>query len=172
MKKIGIALIILAIVALLFFFILPFGQNEIPPTMEEELQILTEDSDEEESQMFTEDSEKKIRLEFDDKEILVLLENNDSASTFYDRLPLEFEFKDYARTEKVTDILEPLPKPEGNFGYDPNLGDFAYYAPWEGLVFYYKDFRYSSGVIKLGEVIEGLDSLTDMEGKVLVSKAD
>ena len=84
--------------------------------------------------MPTEDLEKKIRLEFDDKEILVLLENNKSANAFYDRLPLEFEFNDYARTEKVTDTLEPLPKPEGNFGYDPNLGDFAYYAPWEGLV--------------------------------------
>ena len=135
-------------------------KREFSPTMEEESQILTEDL------------EKKIRLEFDDKEILVVLENNNSARAFYDRLPLEFEFKDYARTEKVTDLLEPLPKPEGNFGYDPNLGDFAYYAPWEGLVFYYKDFRYSTGVIKLGEIVEGLDNLTDMEGIVLVSKAD
>lgn len=160
MMKIEITLIILAIVALFLFFILPFGQKESSSTIEEE------------SQMLTEDVEKKIRLEFDDKEILVLLENNNSASAFYDRLPLEFEFRDYARTEKITDILEPLPKPGGNFGYDPSLGDFAYYAPWEGLVFYYKDFRYSSGVIKLGEIVEGLDNLTDMEGLVMVSKAD
>ena len=160
MKKIGIVLIILAIVALFSYSILPFGQKEFSSTMEEESQILTEDL------------EKKIRLEFDDKEILVVLENNDSARAFYDRLPLEFEFKDYARTEKVTDLLEPLPKPEGDFGYDPNLGDFAYYAPWEGLVLYYKDFRYSTGIIKLGEIVEGLDNLTDMEGLVLVSKAD
>ncbi|QUG41900.1 hypothetical protein KD050_00940 [Psychrobacillus sp. INOP01] len=160
MKKIGIALIILTIVSLFFFFIFPFGQNELSSTMEEESQILTEDL------------EKKIRFEFADKEILVLLENNNSASAFYERLPLEFEFKDYAHTEKVTDLLDPLPKLEGNFGYDPNLGDFAYYAPWEGLVLYYKDFRYSSGLIKLGEIVEGLDNLKDMEGIVLVSKVD
>lgn len=160
MKKIGIALIILAIVALFLFFILPFGQRETSSNIEEE------------SQMLTENLEKKIRLEFDNNEILVLLENNDSARVFYDRLPFEFEFRDYARTEKVTDILEPLPKPEGNFGYDPNLGDFAYYAPWEGLVFYYKDFQYSSGLIKLGEIIEGLDNLTDMEGIVSISKVN
>jgi len=172
MKKIGFALIILAIAGLFFFFKLSFGQKEVSPNMEEESPMLTEDLDEEEPQIPAENSEKKIRLEFDDREILVLLENNNSASTFYDRLPLEFEFKDYARTEKVTDLLEPLPKPKGNFGYDPNLGDFAYYAPWEGLVFYYKDFRYSTGVIKLGEIVAGLDNLTDMEGLVFVSKAD
>ncbi|WP_186673763.1 cyclophilin-like fold protein [Sporosarcina sp. BP05] len=160
MKKLGIALIILLIVSLISFFILSYGQKEFSSTVEEELQILPKDL------------EKKIRFKFADKEIFVLLENNNSASTFYDRLPLEFEFKDYARTEKVTDLLEPLPKPKGDFGYDPNLGDFAYYAPWEGLVLYYKDFRYSTGVIKLGEVVEGLDNLTDMEGLVLVSKAD
>ncbi len=170
MKKIGIALIILAITALFFFFLFPFDQKKSSPTIGE-AQRLIRDSDEEEPQMITEDIEKKIRLEFDDKEILVVLENNDSASTFYDRLPLEFEFKDYVHTEKVTDLLEPLPKPEGNFGYDPKFGDFAYYAPWEGLAFYYKDFKYSSGLIKLGEIVEGLDNLTDMEGIVLVSKA-
>jgi len=156
MKRIVITLIIFAIVAL---FIFPFGQNKYSSTVEE-------------SQMFTKDLEKKVRLKFADKEILIVLEDNNSAKVFYDRLPLEFEFKDYARTEKVTDLLEPLPKPEGNFGYDPNLGDFAYYAPWEGLVFYYKDFKYSTGVIKLGEIVEGLDNLTDMEGIVSVSKAD
>lgn len=160
MKKIGISLIILAIVALLFFFIFPFGQNEFPSTMEEVSQILTNDV------------EKKIRLEFADKEILIVLENNNSARAFYDRLPLKFEFKDYALTEKVTDLLEPLPKPKGNFGYDPNLGDFAYYAPWEGLVLYYQDYQYSTGIIKLGEIVEGLENLRDMEGLVLVSKAD
>ena len=46
MKKIGISLIILAIVALLFFFIFPFGQNEFPSTVKE-------------SQMYTKDLEKK-----------------------------------------------------------------------------------------------------------------
>lgn len=107
-----------------------------------------------------------------DKEILVVLENNDSTIAFYNRLPLEFEFKDYAYTEKATDLLATLPKPESSFGYDPKLGNFAYYKPWEGLIFYYKDFRYSNGLTKLGEVIEGVDNLTDMEGIVLVSKAD
>lgn len=157
MKKLTI---ILAIIALFFIFIFSLGQKEVSPDTKEEPQMLTENL------------EKKIRLEFDDKEILVLLEDNHSANDFYDRLPLEFEFRDYARTEKVTDILEPLPKPEGNFGHDPKLGDFAYYAPWEGLVFYYRDFQYSTGIIKLGEIVEGLDDLTDMEGIVLVSKVD
>ena len=157
MKKIGI---VLTIVALSFFFIFLFGQNEFSSTMEEESQIPTEDL------------EKQIRLEFADKNILIVLENNNSSSAFYDRLPLEFEFRDYARTEKVTDLVKPLPKPKGNYGYDPNLGDFAYYAPWEGLVLYYKDFQYSTGIIKLGEIVEGLDNLTDMEGIVLVSKVD
>ena len=160
MMKIGIALIILTISSLFCFFIFPLDHNELSFSIEEESHILTENL------------EKKIRFEFDDKEILVLLENNHSASAFYERLPLKFEFKDYARTEKVTDLLDPLPKLEGNFGYDPNLGDFAYYAPWEGLVLYYKDFRYSTGLIKLGEIVDGLDNLTDMEGIVFVSKAD
>ena len=157
MKKLAITL---AIIALFSIFIFSLSQKEVSPDTKEEPQMLTENL------------EKKIRLEFGDKEILVLLEDNSSASAFYDLLPLEFEFKDYARTEKVTDLLGPLPKPDGNFGYDPSLGDFAYYAPWEGLAFYYKDFQYSTGLIKLGEIVEGLDNLTDMEGIVLVSKED
>lgn len=142
------------------FFIILFSQKEVSPDIKEEPQLLTRNV------------EKKIRLEFADKEILVILKNNPSANAFYDRLPLEFEFKDYTHTEKVTDLVKPLPKPEGNFGYEPNLGDFAYYAPWNGLAFYYKDFQYSTGLIKLGEIVKGLDDLTNMEGIVLVSKAD
>lgn len=172
MKKIGVALTILAIAVLLFLFIFLFGQKESSPTIVEDSQILSEDSDEEEPQMLTNNLEKQIRLEFADKEILISLENNPSADAFYARLPLEFDFKDYVQTEKVTDLLEPLPKPKGDFGYDPNLGDFAYYAPWEGLALYYKDFQYSTGLIKLGEIVEGLDNLSEMEGSVLVSEAD
>lgn len=157
MKKLSIALIILTISIV---FKITFSHNEFSPDIKEEPQMLTRNV------------EKKIRLEFADKEILVLLENNASAYAFYDRLPLEFEFKDYAYTEKVTDLVESLPKPEGNFGYEPKHGDFAYYAPWKGLAFYYKDFQYSIGLIKLGEIVEGLDDLTNMEGIVLVSKAD
>jgi Cyclophilin-like family len=43
---------------------------------------------------------------------------------------------------------------------DPSIGDIAYYAPWGNLAIFYKDFRYSRGLVSLGRVDGAVDLLS------------
>ncbi len=58
------------------------------------------------------------------------------------------------RTPGLSDLPRRLSTDGAPPGWDPEVGDIAYYAPWGNLAIYYKDFRYSEGVIKLA-TIEG-----------------
>jgi hypothetical protein len=42
-------------------------------------------------------------------------------------------------------------------GVDPSKDDLAYYAPWGNLAVFYKDFRYSRGLVKLGRIDAGVE---------------
>ena len=56
-------------------------------------------------------------------------------------------------------------------GIDPQVGDIAYYAPWGNLAIYYRDFGYSSGLIRLGRLASGLDALTAQPSGTLTIEA-
>jgi hypothetical protein len=40
------------------------------------------------------------------------------------------------------------------------VGDIAYYAPWGNLAIFYRDFGYSSGLVKLGRLDSGVEVLS------------
>lgn len=44
-------------------------------------------------------------------------------------------------------------------GIDPEVGDLAYYAPWGNLAVFYRDFRFSEGLILLGKQDSGSDKI-------------
>ena len=44
-------------------------------------------------------------------------------------------------------------------GIAPEIGDITYYAPWGNLALFYRDFGYSSGLIRLGRFDAGVDAL-------------
>ena len=43
-------------------------------------------------------------------------------------------------------------------GVDPGVGDITYYAPWSNLAIFYRDFGYSTGLIKLGRFDAGIEA--------------
>ena len=53
-------------------------------------------------------------------------------------------------------------------GSDPSVGDVSYHAPWGNLAIFRRDFRYSSGLIKLGKVDTGMEAL-NVPGSVKVT---
>ena len=58
-------------------------------------------------------------------------------------------------------------------GSDPSVGDIAYYAPWGNLAILYKDFGYSDGLIILGRLDSGIETLTAFNaGKVTIELDD
>ena len=108
----------------------------------------------------------RISLRFDNKEIVVKLEDNESTKDLIKQLPLTVNFEDYASTEKIAYLDEKLSSDSG--GYEPKTGDFAYYAPWGNLSFFYKDFRYSNSLIKLGEIESGVENMEDLDNKSVI----
>ena len=102
----------------------------------------------------------KIRIDVDGATVMATLDNNSQAAKdFIALLPLTLTLNDYNATEKISDLPRRLSTKDAPPGFDPSIGDIAYYAPWGNLAIFYKDFGYSSGLVKLGTIDEGLDSI-------------
>ena len=92
--------------------------------------------------------------------ITATLEESHSARDFFAMLPLTLPLEDYAGTEKIAYLPRKLTTQDAPKGIDPDAGDITYYAPWGNLAIFYRDFGYSTGLIKLGRIESGLTHLT------------
>ena len=101
----------------------------------------------------------KIRLVVEATPITATLDNSAAARDFASLLPLELTLEDYASTEKITDLPRKLSTRGAPAGSDPNVGDITYYAPWGNLAVFYRDFGYSTGLVKLGAIDGGVEAL-------------
>ena len=112
-----------------------------------------------------------IRMTMAGQIITASLEESDSARDFFAMLPLTLPFEDYAETEKIAYLPRKLTTQGAPKGIDPNVGDICYYTPWGNLAIYYRDFGYSSGLIRLGRITSGLDALTAQPSGTLTIEA-
>ncbi|MNB97404.1 hypothetical protein D3C76_836530 [compost metagenome] len=112
-----------------------------------------------------------IRMTMAGQIITASLEESDSARDFFAMLPLTLPFENYAETEKIAYLPGKLTTQTAPEGIDPQVGDIAYYAPWGNLAIYYRDFGYSSGLIRLGRITSGLDALTAQPSGTLTIEA-
>ena len=94
----------------------------------------------------------KIRMEVNGTRVTATLDNNASSRDFVALLPLTLTLEDYNGTEKISDLSKKLSTKGAPDGVDPSVGDIAYYAPWGNLAIFYKDFGYSAGLVKLGQI--------------------
>lgn len=101
----------------------------------------------------------KIHMTIDGEVATATLEDSPAARDFAALLPLTLNLKDYASTEKVSDLPKKLSTEGAPPGYDPSVGDITYYAPWGNLAIFYRDFGYAKGLIKLGTISSGVDAL-------------
>jgi hypothetical protein len=95
--------------------------------------------------------------------------DSETARDFISLLPLTLTLSDYAQTEKVSDLPRRLSTAGAAEGAEPDVGDIAYYAPWGNLAIYYRDFGYSSGLVKLGSIDSGIEELAAMSGDFSVT---
>ncbi len=93
------------------------------------------------------------------KQLTATLDENAAARDFLSLLPLTLTLDDYHKTEKVSDLPKRLSTQGTPAGYDPEVGDITYYAPWGNLAIFYRDFGYASGLVRLGKFDSGIDSL-------------
>lgn len=99
----------------------------------------------------------KIRLIINGHSTTATLDDNATARDFLSMLPLTLTLEDYASTEKIAYPSRKLSTQGAPAGIDPEVGDITYYAPWGNLALFYKDFGYSSGLIRLGRFDDGVD---------------
>ncbi len=71
----------------------------------------------------------KLVIRIDGEPISATLEDNAASRDFLALLPLTLTLKDYASTEKVSDLPKRLSTEGAPAGADPDIGDIAYYAP-------------------------------------------
>ena len=101
----------------------------------------------------------KISIEIDGRVITGTLDDSAAASDFASLLPLMLSMKDYASTEKISDLPRRLSPQGAPAGLDPSVGDITYYAPWGNLAIFYGDADYARGLIKLGKIDSGIEFL-------------
>jgi hypothetical protein len=101
----------------------------------------------------------KIRLEVDGTPVIATLADNETARDFASLLPLSLSLSDHAATEKISDLPRQLSTRGAPPGSNPSAGDIAYYAPWGNLALFYRDFRYSEGLILMGRIDAGAATL-------------
>ncbi len=101
----------------------------------------------------------KIRITLEDAVITATLTDSQTTRDFVSLLPLTLTLEDYAGTEKISYLPQKLSTEDAPPGSDPAIGDITYHAPWGNLAIFYKDFRYSSGLVILGKIDGGTEAL-------------
>jgi len=102
----------------------------------------------------------KIRIDVEGTVITATLIDNATSRDFVSLLPLTLTLRDYAATEKISDLPRRLSTEGAPAGHDPSIGDIAYYAPWGNLAIFYRDFSYSPGLIHLGTIEASVEALS------------
>ncbi|MGG2397083.1 cyclophilin-like fold protein [Pseudomonas sp. SH1-B] len=100
-----------------------------------------------------------IRITLGDQIVAISLDDSPASRDFLAQLPLNLDLEDYSATEKIAYLPKKLSTSEAPAGITPKVGDVTYYAPWGNLAIFYKDFSYSRGLIKLGQITSGLEHL-------------
>ena len=101
----------------------------------------------------------KLRITIGAAVLTATLEDTPAARDFASLLPLTLTLRDYAGTEKISDLPRRLSTEGAPAGIDPSVGDITYYAPWGNLTLFYNDFTYLSGLLLLGKLDSGADVL-------------
>lgn len=110
----------------------------------------------------------KIAIKFEDTVITATLDDNPTSRDFVSLLPIALTLEDYAATEKISYLPRKLSTEGAPPGSTPTIGDISYYAPWGNLAVFYKDFRDSPELIKLGKIQSAVEAL-NRPGKLKVT---
>ena len=101
----------------------------------------------------------KLRMDIEGTAITATLLDTATSRDFASLLPLTLTLKDYAATEKISDLPRRLSTEGAPPGSDPSIGDIAYYSPSQDLVLYYGDVGYWNGIIPIGRLNAGFEMI-------------
>ncbi|MFF7522044.1 cyclophilin-like fold protein [Streptomyces pseudovenezuelae] len=96
-----------------------------------------------------------IRLTLDGHPVAATLNDSSTARDLAAQLPLALSLRDLNQAEKIADLPRKLSTSGAPDGADPEVGDLAYYAPWNQLATYYRDAPYAAGLVIVGHMADG-----------------
>lgn len=114
----------------------------------------------------------KIKITTGTKVLTATMLDNATSRDFMSMMPLTLLLRDYAGTEKISNLPRKLSTQGAPLGSDPSAGDITLYAPWGNLAIFYKDFNYASGLIILGRMDDGIDKLSTLSGEVTFERIE
>ena len=144
------------------------GSGEDAGSSDSEDQPSTGESTDENTEA-TESSNVKIIMTINGEEIIATMYDNSTSRDFISMLPLTLTFEDHNKTEKISYLPRDVTTEDAPDGFDPSIGDLTLYAPWGNLAIFYNDFDYSSGLISLGRIDSGIETLAGMNGEFAVT---
>lgn len=101
----------------------------------------------------------RIRITFAGQAFAATLNDSPSTRDLVSMLPVDLTIEDYSNNEKIAYLPRKLTEQgSGPFGSEAP-GDLCYYAPWGNLAFFHADYRYSTGLIRLGRLDDGIEPL-------------
>lgn len=108
------------------------------------------------------------------KDLVIKLAYHAATQSLRSMLPTELSFTDFNSTEKIAYPPSKLSVSGAPKGHAPKAGDMCIYVPWGNICIFYHDYKFSSDLVYLGHVDEGLDTLssqkTDFKVQAAVAK--
>ncbi|WP_372070128.1 cyclophilin-like fold protein [Tistrella mobilis] len=101
----------------------------------------------------------QLRFTFDTHDFTATLDDTPTARDLMSMLPLDLTIEDYSTNEKIAHLPRRLTDAGGGPFQGEAAGDLCYFAPWGNLAFFYKGYRYSRGLIRLGRLDGGIGPL-------------
>jgi len=101
----------------------------------------------------------KIRIESNGQSTIFELNGSSAAKELYVQLPLDIKVEDFGGNEKIFYPPQKLKTTDTPLVAGAKAGTLAYYAPWGGVVMFYKKFGSASGLYELGQAISGEDGI-------------
>ena len=117
-------------------------------------------------------SETMLFGQLANKDIIIKLADNAATQSLRSMLPAELEFKDFNNTEKIAYPPNKLNVNGAPKGHAPKAGDMCIYVPWGNICIFYHDYKFSSDLVYLGHVEQGLDTLSSQKDDFKVKLAE
>ena len=112
---------------------------------------------------------RQISVQVGDSRIVCELNDGTAADSLYEQLPLTVEVEDYSSNEKIfypPQALDTGRSPLAQAG----AGTLAYYEPWGDVVFFYGDYNENPALFELGQVVSGVEMISEMSGTITIEK--
>ncbi|WP_160141702.1 cyclophilin-like fold protein [Salicibibacter halophilus] len=111
---------------------------------------------------------RHLLISFADEQLKATIEDNATTRDFIEQLSMTINMHDLFNREKYAEISGLTVENTNTPHY--SKGDISFYTPMETFVIYYKgDQEPLNGLVKMGEILKGVEILEDYPGDIEVT---